>query len=64
MLDSREQYPLCGEILQTTGQPPQLPPKGGGMWPYPCTHVGTTSQAGHFERVAATRPSQAPAGAA
>ena len=34
------------------------------MWPYPWTHVGTPSQPGHLDRVAATLPSQAPAGAA
>ena len=46
------------------GCPPELPPKGGGMWPYPWTHVGTPSHLGHLDRVAATLPSQAPAGAA
>ena len=34
------------------------------MWPDPWTHVGTPSHMGHLNRVAATRPSQAPAGAA
>ena len=34
------------------------------MWPYPWTHVGTPSHLGHVDRVAATLPSQAPAGAA
>ena len=34
------------------------------MWPYPLTHVGTPSHLGHMERVAATMPSQAHAGAA
>ena len=34
------------------------------MWPYPWTHVGTPSHLGHMDRVAATRPSQAHAGAA
>ena len=34
------------------------------MWPYPWTHVGTPSQPGHLERVAATLPSQALAGVA
>ena len=34
------------------------------MWPYPLTHVGTPSQLGHMDRVAATMPSQAHAGAA
>ena len=34
------------------------------MWPYPWTHVGTPSDPGHLDRVAATLPSQAPAGAA
>ena len=34
------------------------------MWPYPWTHVGTTSHLGHMDRVAATMPSQAHAGAA
>ena len=34
------------------------------MWPYPWTHVGTPSHLGHLDRVAATLPSQAPAGAA
>ena len=38
--------------------------KGGGMWPYPWTHVGTPSHLGHMDRVAATMPSQAHAGAA
>ena len=51
-------------ILHTAGQPPELPPKGGGMWPYPWTHVGTPSHLGHMDRVAATMPSQAHAGAA
>ena len=45
-------------------KPPELPPKGGGMWPYPWTHVGTPSHLGHMDRVAATMPSQAHAGAA
>ena len=35
-----------------------------GMWPYPWTHVGTPSHLGHTDRVAATMPSQAHAGAA
>ena len=34
------------------------------MWPYPRTHVGTPSHLGHMDRVAATMPSQAHAGAA
>ena len=34
------------------------------MWPYPLTHVGTPSHLGHMDRVAATMPSQAHAGAA
>ena len=34
------------------------------MWPYPWTHVGTPSHLGHIDRVAATMPSQAHAGAA
>ena len=34
------------------------------MWPYPWTHVGTPSHLGHMDRVAATMPSQANAGAA
>ena len=34
------------------------------MWPYPWTHVGTPPQLGHMDRVAATMPSQAHAGAA
>ena len=34
------------------------------MWHYPWTHVGTPSHLGHLDRVAATLPSQAPAGAA
>ena len=34
------------------------------MWPYPWTHVGTPSHLGHMDRVAATMPSQARAGAA
>ena len=34
------------------------------MWPYPWTHVGTPSHQGHMDRVAATMPSQAHAGAA
>ena len=34
------------------------------MWPYPWTHVGTPSHPGHMDRVAATVPSQAHAGAA
>ena len=34
------------------------------MWPYPCTHVETPSHLGHMDRVAATMPSQAQAGAA
>ena len=34
------------------------------MWPYPWTHVGTPSHLGHMDRVAATMPSQVPAGAA
>ena len=42
----------------------KLPPKGGDMWPYPRTHVQTTSQSGYLDQVAATLPSQAPAGAA
>ena len=33
------------------------------MWPYPWTHVGTPSHLGHLDQVAATLPSQAPAGA-
>ena len=34
------------------------------MWPYPWTHVGTPSDLGHMDQVAATMPSQAHAGAA
>ena len=34
------------------------------MWPYPWTHVGTPSHLGHMDRVAATMPSKAHAGAA
>ena len=34
------------------------------MWPYPWTHVGTPSHLGHMDRVPATMPSQAHAGAA
>ena len=34
------------------------------MWPYPWTHAGTPSHLGHMDRVAATMPSQAHAGAA
>ena len=34
------------------------------MRPYPLTHVGTPSHLGHMDRVAATMPSQAHAGAA
>ena len=34
------------------------------MWLYPWTHVGTPSHLGHMDRVAATMPSQAHAGAA
>ena len=34
------------------------------MWPYPWTHVGTPSHLGHMDRVAATMPSPAHAGAA
>ena len=34
------------------------------MWPYPWTDVGTPSHLGHTDRVAATMPSQAHAGAA
>ena len=34
------------------------------MWPYPWTHVGTPSHLGHMDRLAATMPSQAHAGAA
>ena len=34
------------------------------MWPYPWTHVGTPSHPGHMDRLAATMPSQAHAGAA
>ena len=34
------------------------------MWPYSWTHVGTPSDLGHMDRVAATMPSQAHAGAA
>ena len=34
------------------------------MWTYPWTHVGTPSHLGHMDRVAATMPSQAHAGAA
>ena len=33
------------------------------MWPYPRTHLGTPSHPGHLDRMAATLPSQAPAGA-
>ena len=34
------------------------------MWPYPWTHVGTSSNLEHLDWVAATVPSQAPAIAA
>ena len=34
------------------------------MWPYRWTHVGTPPRLGHMDRVAATMPSQAHAGAA
>ena len=34
------------------------------MWPYPWTHVVTPFHLGHMDRVAATMPSQAHAGAA
>ena len=34
------------------------------MWPYPWTHVGTPSHLGHMDRLAATMPPQAHAGAA
>ena len=34
------------------------------MWPYPWTHVGTPSHLGHMDRLAATMPSKAHAGAA
>ena len=34
------------------------------MWPYSWTHVGTPFHLGHMDRVAATMPSQAHAGAA
>ena len=34
------------------------------MWPYSWTHVGTPSHLGHMDRVAATMPSEAHAGAA
>ena len=34
------------------------------MWPYPWTHVGTPSHLGHMDRLAATMPSHAHAGAA
>ena len=34
------------------------------MWPYPWAHVGTPSQPGPSDWVAATLPSKAPAGAA
>ena len=34
------------------------------MWPYPWTLVGTPSHLGHMDRVAATMPSKAHAGAA
>ena len=34
------------------------------MWPYPWTHVGTPSHLEHMDRLAATMPSQAHAGAA
>ena len=34
------------------------------MWPYPWTHAGTPSPLRHMDRVAATMPSQAHAGAA
>ena len=34
------------------------------MWPYPGTHVGTPSHLGHMDRVVATMPSEAHAGAA
>ena len=34
------------------------------MWPYSWTHVGTPSHLKHMDRVAATMPSQAHAGAA
>ena len=34
------------------------------MWPYPWTHVGTSSLPGHLDRLVVTLPSEAPAGAA
>ena len=34
------------------------------MWPYSWTHVGTPSHLGHMDRMAATMPSKAHAGAA
>ena len=34
------------------------------MWPYPWTRAGTPSHLGHMDRVAATMPSEAHAGAA
>ena len=34
------------------------------MWPYSWTHLGTPSHLGHMDRLAATMPSQAHAGAA
>ena len=43
---------------------PRVPPKGGDMWPYPWTHVGTPFHLGHMDRVAATMPSEAHAKAA
>ena len=55
---------LAGEILHTTGQPPELPPAGAGMLPYPRAHVEMPSQPGHPDRLAAMLSSQAPAGAA
>ena len=51
-------------VFGVLGHLPELPPTGGGMWPYPRTHVGTPSHPGHVDQLAATLPSQAPAGAA
>ena len=55
---------MWSEILHTAGQPPELPPKRGGMWSYPWTQVRTPFHLGHLDRLAATLPSQAPAGVA
>ena len=52
--------PFGERYSKRLGRPLELPPKGGGMWPYPRTHVGTLSHPGHLDWVAATLPFQAP----